>query len=84
MSSRLITAAVTCRFSSGILKTMHSPKFVSVSKQVSLACSFPNEPNAARLILDPSKAVSFNLLITFKFGNENICKIHVNWNSSPL
>ena len=71
MSSRLITAALSCRLSSGILSTIQSPKLVKHTKQFS-ECWPPAVVNCAipmRRTRAPSWAVSLYLPIGFKLGS---------------
>lgn len=74
ISSRLMTAAVIWRRSSGIPSTIHSPKLVKHCKQNSEWLPLVKKPNMARRIRAPSIAVSFSLQIGFKLGNANNCK----------
>lgn len=69
-----MTEAESCRRRSGILRVTHSPRFVNNIKQVSTWLPALNCPKAARRTRAPSKAVSFNLPIGFKLGNENNCE----------
>jgi hypothetical protein len=74
MSSRRITAALSCRLSSGTLNTMQSPKLVRHTKQLSecwppavVNCTIPVRRTRA-----PSWAVSLNLQKGFRLGSVKI------------
>ena len=76
ISSLLITAAFSCRLSSGTLSTMQSPKFVRHTKQLSECrpSAVVNLATPIRLTLAPSCAVNLNLQKGFRFGSVNILK----------
>jgi len=74
MSSRLTTAALSCRLSSGTLSTMQSPKLVKQTKQFSecwptavVNCAIPMRRTRA-----PSWAVSLYLPSGFRLGSVKI------------